>query len=316
MRIVFMGTPAFAIPSLQLLIQSHHQLVGIVTNPDKPAGRGNKIIASPVKRFGEEQDIPVLQPTDFLDQGFLSQLKAINADLFLVVAFKILPAEVFELPPRGTVNLHASLLPKYRGAAPINWALINGEKETGVTTFFIEKNVDTGEILLQEKVSVGEDMTAGELHDLLAEVGARVLLKTADGLESGELVAIKQSGEVTRAPKLTKELGAVDWSKPAGSIHNLIRGLSPVPSAFTHYQGTYLKLLRSALARDIDNRDAEPGTIVAVPKNGPLAIQTGHGVLNILQLQPQGKKVLTAGEFIRGYRIQVGEKFDTVKPDK
>jgi methionyl-tRNA formyltransferase len=301
-----MGTPYFAIPCLKLLSE-HHEIVGVVTTPDKPAGRGKKLAASPIKVYAEEYGFPVLQPDKFKDEGFLSQLKALNADFFAVVAFKILPKQVFEMPPKGTVNLHASLLPKYRGAAPINWALINGDKESGVTTFFIEKNVDTGEILLQEKVDLCENMTAGELHDLLSEVSAKLLLETANGVADGSLTPQKQTDDVTLAPKLTKELGLVDWTKSSVEIHNLIRGLSPIPCAYSFYNEKYIKISKSSIAAVFDN-SAQPGTVIEVSKNGPIKIKCGQGAVNLHTIQPQGKKMLSAGEFIRGYRVEIGQQ--------
>ena len=306
MKIVFMGTPHFAIPSLKLLAD-HHEIVGVVTTPDKPAGRGKKLSASPVKLYAQKNGFLVLQPNKFKDENFLKQLKSLNADFFAVVAFKILPKEVFEMPPKGTVNLHASLLPKYRGAAPINWSLINGDKESGITTFFIEKNVDTGEILLQQKVDLDSNMTAGELHDLLATVGAELLLITANGVADGNLSPQKQVGEVTLAPKLTKELGLIDWTKSATEIHNLIRGLSPIPCAYSFYKDMYLKISKSTVAT-VDNLNAEPGTIIDLPKNGPLKVACGHGAVELHIIQPQGKKTLSAGEFIRGYRVELGQQ--------
>lgn len=305
MKIIFMGTPDFALPCLKTLLVSHHDVAAVVTVPDKPAGRGNKLRPSPVKLFALEHGIPVLQPEKFRDAEFLNSLRAFAADLFLVVAFRILPEEIFLMPPKGTVNLHASLLPAYRGAAPINWALINGEKETGVTTFFIEKKVDTGEILLQRKIEISPDMTAGELHDGLAAIGAKVLLETANGIESGSLHPIKQMGKVTQAPKISKELCRIDWAKSAQEIHNLVRGLSPLPASFTFFNGLYLKILRTK--SETIFAAGRPGEILDVRKNGPIDVQTGNGVLSLLQVQPQGKRLMSAGEFSRGYRIKTGD---------
>jgi len=308
MRIVFMGTPDFAIPSLKTLVQSQHNVVAVVTVPDKPAGRGNKLRPSAVKTFAMNHGLPVLQPENLRDETFLKSLEKFQADLFVVVAFRILPVEVFTMPPKGTVNLHASLLPAYRGAAPINWALINGEKETGVTTFYIEEKVDTGEILLQRRVPISEDMTAGELHDFLAQVGAEVLLETVDGIEQGTLKPIPQQGQVTKAPKITKELREIDWSKDAWSLHNLIRGLSPVPGSYTFFRQKILKILKTTV-KDFDTvTESPPGTIISANKNGPMEIQTGRGVLQLLQIQPADKRAMTASEFIRGYRVEPGEQ--------
>lgn len=309
MKIVFMGTPHFAVPSLKLLMESHHHVVGVVTTPDKRAGRGHKIWPSPIKMFAEENNIPVLQPAIFTDVDFIKNLTDWNADLFVIVAFKILPEAVFGLPPKGTVNVHASLLPKYRGAAPINWALINGDSETGVTTFFIEKKVDTGEILLQHKVNIGENTTAGELFEKLAFVGADLLLQTANGIEAGTLFPQKQHGEVTLAPKLVKELGQINWDQSARQIFNLVRGLSPIPSAYSYFKGGYVKILKTALSDLQPDTESKPGAVISIPKNGPIKVQTVYGVIDIIEIQPQGKKVQTAGEFIRGYRVKEGDLF-------
>ena len=309
MKIVFMGTPDFAIPSLKLLLQSQHRVVAVVTATDKPAGRGKRLRASPVKLFAQEAGLPVLQPEKLKNPDFLQQLSAFRADLFVVVAFRILPAVVFEMPAGGTINLHASLLPKYRGAAPINWALIKGETETGVTTFFIEEKVDTGQILLQRKVSIPEDMTAGELHDLLSHIGAEVLLETVNGIEAGTLKAVPQVGEVTPAPKLTKELGLIDWSQSARTIHNLVRGLSPIPGSYTFFNGKMIKIIKSKVSDEKQSGGLAPGTVVQAGKNGPLDVQTGQGVLSLLEIQPANKRVMTTAEFIRGYRIEPGDRF-------
>ncbi|RMD91528.1 MAG: methionyl-tRNA formyltransferase, partial [Calditrichaeota bacterium] len=205
MKIVFMGTPEFAIPSLKKLYESHHEIVGVVTAPDKPVGRGLKLQPPPVKKIAVQYGLPLTQPEDLRAPAFIDWLKQRKADIFVVVAFRILPPEVFTLPPKGTINLHSSLLPKYRGAAPINWAIINGEKETGVTTIYIEEKVDAGDIILQKKVQIGEDETAGELHDRLANLGAEILLKSLNLIEKDQAPRQKQSGEATRAPKITSE---------------------------------------------------------------------------------------------------------------
>jgi len=309
MKIVFMGTPDFAIPSLKLLLQSQHRVVAVVTATDKPAGRGKQLRASPVKVFAQEIGLPVLQPEKLKSPDFLQQLSAFRADLFVVVAFRILPAVVFEMPPAGTVNLHASLLPKYRGAAPINWALIKGETKTGVTTFFIEEKVDTGQILLQREVPISGDMTAGELHDLLASVGAEVLLETIDGLQAGTLKPVPQVGEATSAPKLSKELGLIDWTQSAITIHNLVRGLSPIPGSYTFFNGRMIKIIKSKVSDERQSSGLAPGSVVQAGKNGPLDVQTGRGVLSLLELQPANKRVMTVAEFIRGYRVKPADRF-------
>ena len=309
MKIAFLGTPKFAVPSLKILQSSDHTVMGVVTVPDKPAGRGRQIHSSAIKEAALGYGMPVLQPENLRDETFIQELQSWNADLFVVVAFRILPEIVFQMPPQGTFNLHASLLPKYRGAAPINWALINGEKETGLTTFFIDKNIDTGEILLQRSLPIDADKTAGELHDALSIMGAELVLETVNDIAAGTLKPQKQVGEVTLAPKLTKELGKIDWTQSALKCHNLIRGLSPVPASYTMFRGRRLKILRSRLCEAESHAEA-PGCITAVGKNGPIDVQTSDGLLSILQVKPEGKKMMTAGEFIRGSRIDIGEKFD------
>lgn len=308
MKLVFMGTPDFAVPSLKTLINSAHEVVGVVTAPDKPAGRGKHMRASAIKATAMEHDLPLLQPEKFGDAAFLEQLKSWRADLFVIVAFRILPEVVFTMPPKGTFNLHASLLPKYRGAAPINWALINGEKESGVTTFFLDKKVDTGEILLQKSTPLDEDMTAGELHDVLASIGAELVLDTVNGIADGSLQPRSQTGEPSSAPKLTPELGRLDWQKNAATLHNLIRGLSPFPGCFSLFREKRIKIMRSKLLDDADSALA-PGIIVDIKKHGPIHVQTGAGVLALLQVKPEGKRQMAADEFARGSRIQPGEKF-------
>jgi methionyl-tRNA formyltransferase len=307
MNTVFFGTPEFAIPSLKALLASRHVVRAVVTAPDKPAGRGRIVRSSEVKKYAEEQGLPVLQPEQLEEPLFLRHLKSYNADMFLVVAYRILPEEVFSLPKAGTVNLHASLLPKYRGAAPIQWALINGEKETGVTTFFIERKVDTGEILLQQKVRISPDVNAGQLHDELSVIGADLLIQTVDGVSSGTLSSRPQSGEVTRAPKITKDMCRIYWHKSAAEIHNLVRGLTPVPGPFAFFQQKTIKILQTEL---IDrNRKGLVGEIAEIEKNGPILVQTGKGVLAVVSVQPEGKRQMSASEYIRGYKVSRGARF-------
>ncbi len=307
MNLVFMGTPEFAVPSLNALYQSRHRIKAVVTVPDKPSGRGRKLLPSAVKVAAQHLELPILQPDDLSDPGFKRQLFDLDADLFFVVGFRILPQDIFTMPPKGTVNLHASLLPQYRGAAPINWALISGEAETGVTTFFIEKSVDTGNVLLQAAIPVEENTTAGELHDELAALGAALAVRTLDGLEDGTLSASEQSGTVTKAPKLTRELGKIDWSLPAERVHNLIRGLSPYPGCYTTLGDRTIKILRSRIVTR-KNGDGDPGSIINLGKNGPLEVQTGNGIVELLELKPEGKKVMSVGEFIRGYHVEKGQR--------
>ena len=310
MNVIFMGTPDFAVPGLKKIIESRHKVLAVVTVADKPAGRGKKIRSSAVKQFALEQGLPVLQPEKLKAPEFLEELNAFNADLFVVVAFRILPPDVFNMPQKGTINVHASLLPAYRGAAPIQWAIINGEDHTGVTTFFIDEKVDTGQILLKKETDITSQMTAGELHDKLALLGAQALIETIDGIDSGLLKPQPQSGQVTSAPKITKELGRIDWSRQALDIHNLVRGLSPYPGSYTFIKGKLLKVLGSQVKETVDKEYGNPGIIVSINKNGPLEVQTGRGVLCVTEVQPEGKRAMGAGEFIRGSRLQVGDKLE------
>ncbi len=306
MTLVFMGTPDFAVPTLERLLASRHRVAAVVTAPDKPAGRGLQHKPSAVKQAALAHGLPLLQPESLEDEAFLRSLRQTGAELFVVVAFRILPEAVLSIPPKGAVNLHASLLPKYRGAAPINWALINGERETGVTTFFIEKKVDTGKILLQQSTPVDDDMTAGELHDLLAQMGADLMLRTVDGIEAGTLQPREQVGEANRDPKLTRELEMIDWRRPARELHNLIRGLSPIPGASMFLRGREIKVLRSQVVAS--EAAGLPGEVlVADPRSG-WVVQTSDGALRLLTVKPEGKKIMSAEEFLRGNRIDCGER--------
>lgn len=307
MKIVFMGTPEFALPSLQKL-QQRGWVAAVVTGADKPAGRGLRLIESPVKQFARQAGIAVLQPDKLDDPTFLAALHKLEADLFIVVAFRLLPRAVFALPPRGTINLHAALLPKYRGAAPIQWAIINGETETGVTTFFVDDKMDSGELLLQRKTAIGENETAGELHDRLALMGADLLLETVNQLAEGRLRSRPQEGEASRAPKITKEMARIDWRKPARELHNFVRGMNPVPGAFTRWQGKLLKIFRSE-AREHAAREFLPGLVCRLEApRGELWIQTGEGALAIRELQVEGKRRMPALEFLQGHAMALGDR--------
>lgn len=300
-----MGTPEFALPSLNRLLDAGHDVAAVVTVPDKPAGRGRHLRPSAVKECALMLNLPLLQPEELRAPDYIKDLRQLAADLFVVVAFRILPPEVFTLPGIGTINLHASLLPKYRGAAPINWAIINGEQETGATTFFIDEKVDTGQWLMQCRVPIGEEMSAGELHDLLAEEGGELLLRTVAGLEAGSLKPRPQEGEITRAPKLTREMALIDWRRPAREIHNLVRGLSPYPSAWTLWRGKTLKILK--VRPGPAEAQEQPGTLINAGGRGPLLAATGEGTLELVTLQPEGGKALTAADFLRGHSLKPGE---------
>lgn len=309
LRIVFMGTPEFAVASLDKLIKEGYEIVLVVTVPDKPAGRGQKVQYSKVKQYVIEKGLSFLQPDKLKDPQFLDALRGYNADLFAVVAFRMLPEAVWSMPHLGTINLHASLLPQYRGAAPINWAIINGETETGVTTFLIEKDIDTGKILLKEKVTIEPLDTAGDLHDRLMIVGANLLVKTIKSIEQGSIKPISQkelfnSGtEIKMAPKLFKENCRIDWNQKSIKIFNLIRGLSPIPAAWSVLQNTkndqqiVVKIFRTEIFQDSRK---EPGTIITDGRKF-LNVATADGAIALKELQIEGKKKLTIEEFLRGF---------------
>jgi len=304
MRLIFMGTPDFAVPSLRILHEAGHEIAAVVTAPDRKRGRGQKVSFTPVKEFALEHGISVLQPESLKDGEFQEALAAFEADCFVVVAFRILPEEVFSLPPRGSFNLHASLLPKYRGAAPINWALMNGDSESGVTTFFLKRKVDTGSVILQERTDVPEDMTAGELHDRLSELGAQAVRRTVAMIADGTAVTQPQDDDLaTPAPKIFRDTCAIPWEKTAREVHNHIRGLSPYPAAWTMFSDRQLQILRSRVVDEKGEGDT-PGTVVTA--DGILRVQCGSGSIAVLELKPEGKKRMTVEEYLRGYRVETG----------
>ncbi len=305
MRIIFMGTPQFAVASLNALVKAGCDIIAIVTAPDKPAGRGQKLHESAVKQYAVENDLQILQPEKLKDPAFLAELKALNADLQVVVAFRMLPEAVWNMPPKGTINLHASLLPQYRGAAPINWVLINGEGESGVTTFFLKHEIDTGDILFTEKATLSGHETAGELHDRLMHKGAGLLVKTVKGVESGRYNEYKQAQLVTglelkHAPKIFKEDCLIDWNQPALNIYNKIRGLSPVPTAYTLLNGKILKVFRSSY--EIAATDVQPGHFVTDNKTY-LKFAAKDGFVSLTEVQLEGKKQMGIEEFLRGMKL-------------
>ena len=303
-----MGTPEFALPSLKAILESEHKLLAVVTQPDRPKGRGKKLAPSPVKEFSLENELEVFTPENLKSDEFVLKLTDLNPDLLAVVAFRILPEKVFTIPPRGTINLHASLLPRYRGAAPINWAIINNEKKTGVTTFFIRKKVDTGDIILQKEAEIYPEETYGELSQRLSIIGSELLLETIDLIEKGEVKPLPQNNEeATKAPKITPELCRIDWSKSALEIQNLIRGLSPAPGAYTFYKGKILKLFK-AQAVDETTYSQGFGEVISAEKNKGIEIKTSKGSLRIQELQPESKKKMKGDEFLRGYAIKKGDK--------
>lgn len=304
-----MGTPDFAVPSLEILLKNNYNVVAVVTAPDKPRGRGQQVSYTAVKETALRHQLPVLQPENLKAPEFISALKNFHPDLFVIVAFRILPREVYSIPPKGAFNLHASLLPKYRGAAPINWAIINGEKETGVTTFFLQDKVDAGSIILAAKTAISDEMNAGELHDKLSFLGAETVLKTVQLIESGKVNPQMQDDSLaTPAPKIFKETCRINWNQPSGKIYNFIRGLSPYPAAWTVHEGKQLKVYRSQKSEVGGlNQEASVGSVMA--EGGKLFVKTGDGWLEILELQQEGKRRMSAEEFLRGYRFGNEEKF-------
>jgi len=303
-----MGTPRFALPSLQILIDRAETVIGVVTQPDRPAGRGRHVAVPPVKELAARQELPVYQPRKAREEQFIEQVRALSPELIVVVAFgQILPRALLDIPPLGCVNVHASLLPAYRGAAPINWALINGETVTGVTIMALDEGMDTGDILLQKEVSILPDDTAAVLYDRLAESGAALLGEALEQLASGGWTRIVQDhARATYAPILKKEDGWIEWSKSARKIHNQVRGMNPWPGCFTFFRGKLLKIYHTEVLSD--RTGDVPGKITAVSADG-VAAATAHGTVLIKELQLEGKKKMTAGEFIKGQGIRAGEAF-------
>ncbi len=305
MKLIFMGTPEFALPSLRAILASHHSLLAVVTAPDAPRGRGQHLSPTPVKAEAAGRGIPVLQPEKMRDPAFASALASYGADLFVVVAFRILPREVFTLPSLGTFNLHASLLPKYRGAAPINRAIMNGERETGVTTFFIREQVDTGSVLLRKKTAIGADETAGELHDRLAVLGAEAVMETLELIErGGSAPELQDEALATAAPKIFHQDCRIDWSLPARRLHDFVRGLSPHPGAWTLHASAPFKIYRTRVLDE--DAPGLPGTLLEARKR--LVVACGRGSVEILELKPESRKKMTGEEFLRGYALKEGER--------
>ena len=306
-----MGTPEFAVATLDAIHRGPHSVVAVVTVPDKPAGRGKKLRASAVKDYALSNELPLLQPSKMKDLDFVEKLKSYNADLFVVVAFRMLPEIVWAIPPLGTFNLHASLLPQYRGAAPINHAIINGEKQSGVTTFFIDKKIDTGKIIMQKAVEITEDDHAGELHDKLMVVGAELVAETLNKIATDSVKEIPQEALISNetalkaAPKIYKEDCLINWQKPIDEIHNLIRGLSPYPAAFTQIKTEEEKVLKLKIfSSHIYSRSKNPQKQPEILSDGEqyLRVRTAHGVIEIDHLQLEGKRKMSTKDFLNGFR--------------
>lgn len=309
-KIIFMGTPGFAVTILDGLIKNNFDVVGVVTAPDKPAGRGQKIGQSDVKKYCIANELHTLQPSNLKDEDFISELKALEADLFVVVAFRMLPEIVWNMPAQGTINLHASLLPQYRGAAPINWAIVNGEKKTGVTTFFIEKEIDTGMIIEQQEVEIGENDTAGALHDELMHVGSKLVVETVRKIQSGEVIRTPQNDliqgqELNEAPKIFKPMCEINWNESAELVHNFCRGFSPYPTAWTKIENRHtqeVKSLKIFITKKTE-QEVNDGNQIISDKEG-LLFPCGDFYLLVLELQPEGKRRMTAKEFNAGHKME------------
>ena len=311
MNIIFMGTPEFAVPSLEILLPTHHNISAAVTVPDKPQGRGLKISESAVKKFASNNNLKILQPVSLKEPEFIEKIKSLNPDLIVVVAFRILPKEVYTIPKFGSFNLHASLLPKYRGAAPINWAIINGDKKTGVTTFFLKDKVDTGNIIMQNKCEITAEVDAGSLHDKLSLLGANTVLSTVNLIEmtNGNVPVYEQDNSTaSNAPKIFKDFCKIDFNNETEKVYNFIRGLSPHPASYTYRDGKQIKIFktRKFLKSIITNGAPKiPGQVVI--QEDRLFITCLDGYLEILELQLEGKKRMNAPEFLRGHSIEKGE---------
>lgn len=300
MKIVFMGTPAFAVASLKHLVENGKEIVGVITAADKPAGRGRKLQQSAVKEYAVSKNLTILQPTNLKNEAFLSELKALQADLFFVVAFRMLPAVVFEMPPKGTINLHASLLPQYRGAAPINWAIIKGETETGVSTFFIEQQIDTGKVIAQKKVAIEASETASSLHDKLMQTGATLVLETIEAIEQNKYSITEQdhSKATKKAPKIFREDCVINWNQNTKTVDHFIRGLSTYPAAFTSIKNQQLKIY--AATTEYATHQLKPGEIISDNKTYlKFATKDGFIIPNLVQLQ--GKRKMEIRDFLNGF---------------
>ena len=326
MNIVFMGTPDFAKESLEAIYNAGHKILAVVTNPDKPQGRGMKLCASPVKEFAVEKNLPVLQPAKVRkNEEFLNQIKELKPDVMCVVAYgKILPIELLEIPPKGSINVHGSLLPKYRGAAPIQWAVLNGETKTGITTMYMDAGMDTGDMILKEEVEIGENETTGELWERLSKIGAKLLVETLKQIEAGTAPRQPQGEDFTLAPMLEKEQAKIDWSKTAIQIKNQVRGLNPIMGAYSYLNGKKIKFWRVDVIREetfMDMyeefaeyanklKDVEAGTILYVNDKKGLYIKGNDGIISVLEIQGENAKKMPISDFLRGNKVQVADMFE------
>lgn len=312
MRIVFMGTPEFAVPSLEILVKNNMDVVMVVTQPDKPKGRGYKVSYTPVKECAVKYNIPVMQPEKVGSREAVEQLKALKPDLFVTCAFgQLLTTDVLQIPRLGTVNVHGSLLPKYRGAAPIQWAVINGEKKTGVTTMLTVLKLDAGDILLSREIEIDDEMTAGQLHDKMSVIGAELLMDTIKGLEKGSITPVPQNdSEATYAPRITRETGKINWENTAESIHNLVRGTNPWPGAYSYLNGERMRIWKTKVYSESEKTGKEPGTIIGINKDS-FMIQTGKGIVSVSEVQCDSGKRMTVEQYLCGHKINLGDRFET-----
>jgi len=309
MNLVFMGNPAFAVPALEKLAASDYQIVAVVSNPPQKMGRGKKIRETAIAIKAKSMGLDVIQEQDLKSGHFVSKLKELDADLFVVVAFRILPNSLITIPKLGSINLHGSLLPAYRGAAPIQWALINGEDETGLSTFFIAPKVDTGAVICQDKLPIHPNDNYGTLSERMGILGSVLLVETINLIESGSASAIKQNdNQATLAPKITKDMTIIDWSRPARELHNLVRGLTPTPSATTIIKGKRIKIQETWVDNDDNGSNYLPGEITAIKKS-IVSVQTGNGHLLIHRVQLEGKKTMDIGSFMNGFALNIGDRF-------
>ncbi|MGB1018488.1 MAG: methionyl-tRNA formyltransferase [Chitinophagales bacterium] len=299
-KIIFMGTPEFAVPCLEKLLEAGYDIVGVITAPDKPAGRGKKLKMSAVKEFALSKNLNILQPTNLKNADFQAELKALEADIQVVVAFRMLPEAVWNMPPLGSINLHASLLPNYRGAAPINWAIINGEKETGVSTFFLQHEIDTGKIIFREKVAIKEDDYLDVIYEKLMTVGAQLIVKTVNAVNSGEYPQEAQDHitDIKHAPKIFKETCKIDWNKDVSDVYNHIRGLSPYPAAWTHFDEKTFKIFKAK--KHISTHNNQNGFVELTKES--INFYCKNGFIEVTEMQIQGKKRMKTADFLRGYK--------------
>jgi len=312
MKILFMGTPDFAKESLEAVYNAGYEILGVVTNPDRPKGRGMKLVASPVKEFAISKNLKIYQPEKVRNSvEFIEEMKSLEPDVICVVAYgKILPQEILDIPRLGCINVHGSLLPKYRGAAPIQWAVLNGDKTTGITTMYMDIGMDTGDMILKEKVEIGPDETTGELWERLSKVGGELLVKTLKQIENGTAPRIPQSDEFTMAPMLDKEMSKIDWNnKSAIEIKNLVRGLDPIMGTYSYLDGKKIKIWKVDVLPN-DNSNSENGTVIKADSKDGLYIKAKDGIIKVLEIQGENAKRMSVQDFLRGNNIEVGAKFE------